>query len=216
MILDPLETMATRDWLAFAQIPAPSVAMIGREQQFAEKVHAYTLPRSYLNSRVRDLVDLYLLVESDSLDLSRTGDALRRTFERRDTHEIPVTLTPPPPDWERPFHALAEECRIEIGHQAAFAIVLRSGPTCPPHADDRDAILQFRASPPVALSRPRRMCSGACRMARNRRPHFPRNPRANDRRDNPSGPAQTASPQLTATGNTGTAFPNGVNSPKTA
>lgn len=98
VILDPLETMATRDWLAFAQIPAPSVAMIAREQQFAEKIHAYTLPRSNPNSRVRDLVDLYLLIESDSLDLSRATEALRRTFERRVTHEIPVTLTPPPPD----------------------------------------------------------------------------------------------------------------------
>ena len=30
--------------------------MIAREQQFAEKIHAYTLPRNSANSRVKDLV----------------------------------------------------------------------------------------------------------------------------------------------------------------
>ena len=38
------------------------VQMIAREQQFAEKVHAYTLPRTAANSRVKDLVDLALLI----------------------------------------------------------------------------------------------------------------------------------------------------------
>jgi hypothetical protein len=50
-ILEPIEIMTTRDWLAFAEIASPSVMMIAREQQFAEKIHAYTLPRSSPNSR---------------------------------------------------------------------------------------------------------------------------------------------------------------------
>jgi len=62
VILEPVEIIATLDWLAFAEIPSPSVMMIAREQQFAEKIHAYTLPRSSPNSRVRDPVDLYLLI----------------------------------------------------------------------------------------------------------------------------------------------------------
>jgi hypothetical protein len=73
----------------FAEIPSPSVAMIAREQQFAEKVHAFTVPRPSPNSRVRDLVDLHLLIASGSLDASRCTEALRRTFERRNTHEFP-------------------------------------------------------------------------------------------------------------------------------
>jgi hypothetical protein len=124
VILDPLETVATRDWLGFGEIPPPFVAMIAREQQFAEKVHAYTLPRTNANSRVRDIVDLLLLVESGSLDAVRTREALRHTFERRSTHELPTTLIPPPSEWEKPFLVLAEECRIEVGLQAAFDIVL--------------------------------------------------------------------------------------------
>lgn len=125
VILDPMETVTTRDWLAFAEIPPPSVAIIAREQQFAEKVHAYTLPRSNRNSRVRDLVDMVLLVQSQSLQMDRTRDALHRTFERRATHELPKALTRPPTEWERPFLALAEECRIELGLRAAYDIVLR-------------------------------------------------------------------------------------------
>ena len=45
VVLDPLEQAKMRDWLGFAGISPPSVPMIQREQQFAEKLHAYTLPR---------------------------------------------------------------------------------------------------------------------------------------------------------------------------
>jgi len=66
VILEPFEILTTRDWLAFAEIPSPSITLIAREQQFAEKIHAYTAPRPSLNSRVRDLVDLHLLIASGS------------------------------------------------------------------------------------------------------------------------------------------------------
>jgi hypothetical protein len=125
VILEPFETLTTRDWLAFAEIPSPSVTMIAREQQFAEKIHAYTLPRSTPNSRVRDLVDLHLLIASDSLDLSLCNEALRRTFVRRKTHELPKNLVPPPANWDRPFQILAAECHIDIGCHEAFDTLLR-------------------------------------------------------------------------------------------
>jgi hypothetical protein len=99
--------------------------MIAREQQFAEKVHAFTVPRPSPNSRVRDLVDLHLLIASGSLDTSLCTEALRRTFERRDTHELPRELVPPPADWDRPFRVLAEECRIDTGYREAFDTLVR-------------------------------------------------------------------------------------------
>jgi len=107
-----------------SEIPAPSVTMIAREQQFAEKVHAYTLPRARPNSRVRDLVDLLLLIRSRSLDAAVCAEALRRTFERRGTHGLPQALRPPPAEWERPFRVLAEECLIDIGYREAFEVLL--------------------------------------------------------------------------------------------
>ena len=57
VVMQPLETILCQDWLGFAGIETPRVRMIAREQQFAEKVHAYTLPRNAANSRVKDLVD---------------------------------------------------------------------------------------------------------------------------------------------------------------
>ncbi len=122
VIVEPLETIVCRNWLAFAGIQAPSVRMIAREQQFAEKFHAYTLPRSAANSRVKDLVDLTLLIESGGLDKERILEALRLTFERRGTHHL-ARLVPPPDEWQIPFQALAEECKLPTNLAAVFDMV---------------------------------------------------------------------------------------------
>jgi hypothetical protein len=67
-VMEPLEVIEGRDWLGFAGIASPSLYMIPREQQFAEKLHAYTLPRKgAVNTRVRDLVDMVLLIQSGTL-----------------------------------------------------------------------------------------------------------------------------------------------------
>ena len=73
VVLQPVDLVECRDWLAFAGIARPSVRIIPREQQFAEKLHAYTLPRSTPNSRVKDLVDLALLVRAGELEPSIVG-----------------------------------------------------------------------------------------------------------------------------------------------
>ena len=120
VVMQPLEAIVCRDWLGFAGIEASRVQMIAREQQFAEKIHAYTLPRNAANSRVKDLVDLALLIGAGGLDKPRILDALRLTFDRRGTHDLPAGLIPPPADWQIPFHALAEECRLPTDVAAVF------------------------------------------------------------------------------------------------
>ena len=122
VVMRPLETIVCRDWLGFAGIESSRVLMIAREQQFAEKIHAYTLPRNAANSRVKDLVDLALLIGSGGLDKQRILDALRLTFERRRTHDL-ASLLPPPADWQIPFQALAEECGLPTDVAAVFARV---------------------------------------------------------------------------------------------
>lgn len=119
-VMEPLETVECREWLEFAGIKGPRVRMIPREQQFAEKLHAYTLPRSTANSRVKDLVDLALLVEAGGLATERIQEAVRLTFQRRGTHVLPSVLLPPPADWKRRFEALAEECRLLRAMDAVF------------------------------------------------------------------------------------------------
>jgi hypothetical protein len=42
------------------------------------------------------------------------------TFERRGTHPLPTILDVPPPDWQIPFQALAEECGLLPDIAAAF------------------------------------------------------------------------------------------------
>jgi hypothetical protein len=119
--IEPLETISCRDWLGFAGIETARVRMIAREQQFAEKVHAYTLPRQSANSRVKDLVDLALLAGSGKLNHRRIQDALRLTFERRKTHDLPMMLPSPPADWQIPFQALAQACGLPTDIAAVFA-----------------------------------------------------------------------------------------------
>ena len=121
VVMRPLETIVCRDWLGFAGIESSRILMIAREQQFAEKIHAYTLPRNAANSRVKDLVDLALLIGSGGLDTQRVLEALRLTFERRGTHDLPASLVPPPADWQVPFHALAEECGLPTDVAVVFA-----------------------------------------------------------------------------------------------
>jgi hypothetical protein len=121
VVMQPVETFACRDWLGFAGIESPWVRMIAREQQFAEKLHAYTLPRSAANSRVKDLADMALLIGSGGLDKQRILDALALTFDRRRTHALPASLVPPPANWREPFRALAEECGLPTDVAAVFA-----------------------------------------------------------------------------------------------
>jgi hypothetical protein len=122
--IEPLEKMATHDWLAFAGIAAPSVLAISKEQQFAEKLHAYTLPRqARQNSRVKDLVDMTLLVRREKMGTKKVYAAIKATFERRKTHDVPSELPSPPPSWEKLFPVLAAECELGESLEGSFSLV---------------------------------------------------------------------------------------------
>ena len=121
-VMEPLEVIEGRDWLGFAGIASPSLYMISREQQFAEKLHAYTLPRQgAANTRVRDLVDMVLLIHSGTLSKAKVAEAIRVTFDRRGTHTAPNVVPQPPADWQRPYGALARECNLSGQLEDAFA-----------------------------------------------------------------------------------------------
>lgn len=123
-VIEPLEVISGRGWLEFAGIASPSLYMIPREQQFAEKLHAYTLPRpGAVNSRVRDMVDMILLIRAGTLATEKLSEAIRITFARRKTHTIPISLPQPPADWLRPYEALARECGLPESLEDAFIAV---------------------------------------------------------------------------------------------
>lgn len=122
-MLEPLENVQGRDWLGFAGITARRFPAVSREQQFAEKLHAYTLPRiGGINARVRDLVDMYLLFRL-GLDPQRARAAIHAIFNRRKTHKTSYSLPTPPVDWTRPFAALAKECSVDTDIRAAFQAI---------------------------------------------------------------------------------------------
>lgn len=122
-VIQPVEIVECRDWLSFAGIASPRVQTISREQQFAEKLHAYTLPRISSNSRVKDLVDLALLIGSGGISPKRTAEAVQLTFDRRRSHGLPQALPFPPRDWQRRFSTLAEECQLAGDMDTVFGVV---------------------------------------------------------------------------------------------
>jgi hypothetical protein len=112
-VLEPLESIEGEDWLGFAGIPAVAVPALSVEQHWAEKFHAYTRPRETPNSRVRDLVDLVLILQHETPATKRVRVAIDATFHRRGTHPVPEDVPEPPSGWMKPFTALAAECRLE-------------------------------------------------------------------------------------------------------
>lgn len=119
-VLEPIQRVRGGDWVAFAGLGSVPFPMISKEQQFAEKLHAYTLPRgSRSNSRVRDLVDMFLLVRT-GMDAQLVRDAIQAVFKRRDTHPPPDRFPAPPADWSLPFAALAKECGLDVDAEEAY------------------------------------------------------------------------------------------------
>jgi hypothetical protein len=103
------EVQVAEDVLAFAGIAPPTLRLYPIETHIAEKLHAYTMPRSRPNSRVKDLPDIALLATAQTIEAKRLRDALGQTFTFRKTHPLPVTLPAPLPAWTTPYAAMARE-----------------------------------------------------------------------------------------------------------
>jgi hypothetical protein len=82
------------------------------------------VPRENPNSRVKDIVDMYLIVKHENVDKDLLKTALDETFKRRATHELPKELEPPPDSWEKPFERMMKEISSEeVSIQLAFEVV---------------------------------------------------------------------------------------------
>ena len=123
---EPCEWTEPRDWLGFAGIPAGQFPSISREEHFAQKIHAYTMHRGdRSNTRVKDLIDLVLLIDADNMDQERLKRDIMDTFKRRETHPVPSVLAPPPEFWKPVFAKLAAGCGIDGDINAQFEKVSR-------------------------------------------------------------------------------------------
>lgn len=123
-LLEPVEVVTGEDWLGFGGVAPAAFLLISAEQQFAEKLHAYTLPRGErTNTRTKDLVDMVLLIREGKIDRKKAGTAVRATFARRATHAIPKELDAPPAEWEPVFEELARECNLKMKLREGFETV---------------------------------------------------------------------------------------------
>ena len=118
----PHESLRGYDTLSFADIPPLDVPVLIIEQHIAEKLHAYT--RVYgggrANTRVKDLVDLVLILSNLSVDAGKLRKALQITFGNRAIVEIPSSFPAPPEGWVIPYRRLADEVAIDGDIRSGF------------------------------------------------------------------------------------------------
>jgi hypothetical protein len=111
-ILGEPEIVIAEDVLAFAGIAPPTLRLYPIETHLAEKLHAYTMPRSRPNSRVKDLPDIALLATAQPIDAKRLRAALEQTFTFRKTHALPANVPAPLGAWTTPYAAMAREDQL--------------------------------------------------------------------------------------------------------
>ncbi|MFI5990814.1 nucleotidyl transferase AbiEii/AbiGii toxin family protein [Streptomyces sp. AM 4-1-1] len=103
------EPLALLGVLEFAGIPARTIEAVDRRQHFAEKLHAFS--RDYgdrPNTRVKDLADLVLLIETGLVPDRELYDVVEHVFTVRATHPLPSALPDPPPLWRETYPSLAD------------------------------------------------------------------------------------------------------------
>jgi hypothetical protein len=108
-----VDYLTTPAYLAFADLEPTRVPCYPVTQQIAEKLHAYTRPRSSGEpSRVKDLVDILLLAELGEINGKGLLEAMQATFYSANTHTLPLNIPSPPQDWDRPFRKMSAEVSL--------------------------------------------------------------------------------------------------------
>ena len=103
--------LETRNLLEFAGVSPIVVSAISLEQHLAEKLHAYS--RMYAHdrpsSRVKNLVDMVLIVSEYDFEIGPLRAEIEKTFSRRSMQELPDDLSAPPDFWKIPYQQMASE-----------------------------------------------------------------------------------------------------------
>lgn len=125
--VDGIERRALPDVLGFAGVPPREVCVTDLRQQYAEKLHA--ISRTYtsgVSTRVKDLVDLVLLIEDGVPADQRLFAIVRHVFKVRNAHALPSELEEPPASWQLPYEKLSAEVGLTLtSYRDAHATVAR-------------------------------------------------------------------------------------------
>jgi predicted nucleotidyltransferase component of viral defense system len=112
-LIPPLEELKGSDLLSFAGISPPRIRATSRAQHLAEKVHALTRPfDDRINTRVKDLVDIMLLMDIGLPDPPVVQGAVAAIFASRQSHAIPQRMENPPVAWVATYTAVAENLHL--------------------------------------------------------------------------------------------------------
>jgi len=121
------EPVTAPPYLEFAGIPPTTVQAVPVEQHIAEKIHAFS--RDYggrESSRVKDLVDMVLMVDHRPIDAAKLAETIHDVFAARGTHAVPTHLPAPPPSWKVPYERLAAGLPIPQDLAGAYRHVARA------------------------------------------------------------------------------------------
>lgn len=123
-----VEPVVVRPPVEGAGLDPVTIATVDVAQHAAEKFHA--IVRRYADdrpsTRVKDLVDLVLMVETGLLPDDRLGERLRAVFDVRDGTGLPRVLPDPPSAWRSEFPALATEVGLHVTDLAEATGVVRA------------------------------------------------------------------------------------------
>lgn len=112
--LQDTDVLPLPNTLAFAGVPTADIEVVDVHRHAAEKFHAMT--RDFgdrENSRVRDLLDLVILIEHGLLDPSALAPAARAVWDERDRSEPPSTLPPFPASWPGRYEQMAVDYDVD-------------------------------------------------------------------------------------------------------
>jgi predicted nucleotidyltransferase component of viral defense system len=104
------EEVVLPNTLDFAGIPATTIEMVDVNRHAAEKLHA--MSRDFgarENTRVRDLVDVVLLIEHGLLTTERLRACVREVWTERDRTDPPTELPAFPASWPMRYQRLTTE-----------------------------------------------------------------------------------------------------------
>lgn len=108
--LERTDTVLLTNSLAFAEIEAPPIEIIDVNRHAAEKLHAMT--RDFgdrENTRVRDLLDVVILVEHELLDEDALSATVRDVWMERNESPPPSALPALPASWPRTYERLVAD-----------------------------------------------------------------------------------------------------------
>lgn len=122
-----IETLVVPPPVTGTRMTAVAIAAVDVAQHAAEKAHAYSRIYAYERSstRVKDLVDLVLMVEAGLLDPASWGLRLGHVYRVRDDAAPPKSLVEPPRSWIAPYAALATELQLGARDLAAAYELVR-------------------------------------------------------------------------------------------